>query len=253
MGVVLKQLLNIFIKKSAVSVGMLLLVATQLSAEVMSFQPVKDNTLYEDVDGGLSNGAGQYLFIGMTGGANGVNLRRALIQFDLSLLPVDTQINSVSLDVTISRSPKTTVSFDTAQIHRILSDWGESGSQAAGPEGGGIAAQVGDATWVYTFFDAGQWLEPGGDFVSMVSGSAQFTTADHETISFFSTQALIDDVQSWVSSPEMNFGWMIRGDEQSTANARRLNSRENLSSPPSLTIDFTLGGLTIFKDGFESE
>ena len=46
-----------------------------------TLNPTKDNTLYEDLSGGLSNGAGSHLFAGVTAAGAA---RRAVLAFDLA-------------------------------------------------------------------------------------------------------------------------------------------------------------------------
>ena len=43
-----------------------ILTVTATSAESVALQASRDNTLYEDPDGALSNGSGSYLFVGLT-------------------------------------------------------------------------------------------------------------------------------------------------------------------------------------------
>jgi hypothetical protein len=47
-------------------------------------------------------------------------------------------------------------------------------------------------------------------------------------------------VQSWVSTPANNFGWIILADEVDVQSALRLNTRENTSNPPQLTITYQI-------------
>ena len=56
-----------------------------------------------------------------------------------------------------------------------------------------------------------------------------------------STENTIADVQSWLDSPATNFGWILRGDESSAGDARRVDSRENLTAAnrPTLTITYS--------------
>ena len=57
------------------------LLGTPTSADVVTIEPVKDNTLYESSTGSLSNGAGQHFFVGLTR----LNLaRRGLLAFDIA-------------------------------------------------------------------------------------------------------------------------------------------------------------------------
>jgi hypothetical protein len=45
-------------------------------------------------------------------------------------------------------------------------------------------------------------------------------------------------VQSWVSNPDSNFGWVIRTDEIGAATSQRFNTRENSNHPPRLTVTY---------------
>ena len=56
--------------------------------------PTMDNTLFEDISGNLSNGAGDNFFVGTT---NGGLIRRGLIAFDISSIPTGSTIDSASL------------------------------------------------------------------------------------------------------------------------------------------------------------
>ncbi len=209
----------------------------------------KDNTLYETADGSLSNGAGNYAFIGTTGNFDGQNKRRALYQFDLSSIPANSVINSVMVSFMISRAPDAAMSA-SADLHLVLTDWGEGVSFSGGPGGAGTASTINDATWIHTFYDTQLWTTPGGDFSSTVSATTNLGTSDNITITFQSNNDLIADVQLWVDTPEQNFGWIMLGDENNTQNARRLNTHEHNSGQPELIIDFTAPD-PIFANGFE--
>ena len=54
----------------------------------------------------------------------------------------------------------------------------------------------------------------------------------------WSGSGLLADVQSWVSNPASNFGWVIRGNEITAGSAQRFNTRENSSNPPQLTVTY---------------
>lgn len=84
-----------------------LVTATLLVAPVVSIAdqivvyPSQDNTLYEDADGSLSNGAGDHLFAGRTD--TGLR-RRAVLWFDLSVIPEGSVIEDAALWMNLSRS-----------------------------------------------------------------------------------------------------------------------------------------------------
>jgi hypothetical protein len=201
-------------------------------ADTVSLLPSKDNTLYEDTAGNLSNGQGVFLYTGMTGG-NG--LRRGLIAFDLSSIPSDATITQATLSMFLSRSgpvPKANIS-----LSRMASDWGEGASDAGGQGGGGAQAETGDATWLHTFYNANLWITPGGDFSSTISATTPVNKVD--TTYTWSGSGLLADVQSWVSNPASNLGWAIRGDEVEMGSAKQFNTGENAENPPHLTVTFT--------------
>lgn len=201
--------------------------------EEVDLTSTKDNTLYEDNAGALSNGAGEYLFVGTTGtGA----VRRALLAFDIeSAVPEGAVIEDVALTLNMSR---TISNGHPVTLHRVTSDWGEGDSEAPGEEGGGVAAASGDATWIHTFFDTESWEAPGGDYVE--TASAMFDVAGLGSYSA-SSDGMIEDVQQWVDEPSSNFGWIILGNEAATASAKRFDSRENSveANRPRLTITYT--------------
>ncbi len=215
--------------------------STILSAQpvTLDFAPARDNTLYERAAGDLSNGSGENLFFGLTGGNAGMVLRRAVIAFDLSGINPGSVINDVQLNITVNMVPPNAGSFD-GTVHRLVSDWGEGSSIAPGAGGSGTSAAPNDATWLHTFFDAQFWNTAGGDF----SPASATTNLNNSTGTFtFSSPQLIADVQDMVNNPGGNFGWIILGDEGDAENARRIASRENqlVDSRPVLTIDFVQG------------
>jgi hypothetical protein len=210
-------------------------------ADVLLLEPQKDNTLFEDAQGRFSNGAGQYLFMGRTGGDNGIDrlLRRALLSFDLSAIPQGSEINSVELQLTIDKVPLDATG-GISTVHRLLGDWGEGSSNAPGPEGQGTGAASGDATWIHTFFATNTWNAAGGDFIASASQSANFSSSP-QTLNFLSSTQLVADVAAWVNNPTSNYGWIVLGDEPANQNARRLLSREHADSltRPRLMVEYT--------------
>jgi len=229
---------------------LVLAVPLPLAAVQLQLTPNKDNTLYETVSGELSNGAGEYLFVGQTGNMGGQNLRRATVEFDLTSIPPGSTINSASLEFTINQIPPDPTN-GLAHVHRLLGEWGEGISDAGSPGGSGDASAAGDATWTHTFHPDMLWSTPGGDFVGAASASVVFGDFSPETL-VFQSAGLIADTQGWVNDPASNHGWVLLGDENAPANARRLYSRESESTNPSeiplLTIDFTPPSVTDYLD-----
>ncbi len=191
----------------------------------------KDNILYYSENGSLSNGMGQYLYVG----DNNSGHRRTIVAFDLSAIPVNAVIVGVQLMLYCNSASGAGVPV-TAQ--RLLKDWGEGASDAPGNEGNGTQAASGDATWVHTFYDTATWDSPGGDFATTISATT--TVSGSELYYTWSSPQLTEDVTDWLHEPDANFGWIIRGDENSTANTKRFSSRQNgdQNQHPLLVIEY---------------
>ncbi len=210
------------------------LAAFNVQAEVTERHANKDNTLFESTAQPLSNGAGDYFFVGRT--LQGTSdRRRGLLYFDLSSFPTGTTINDVTLQIT---STRTIAGPSNITIHAALTEWGEGASDAGGQEGGGTTAEPGDATWTDAFFGGDEWDNVGGDFDPTALASSPINGL--ETISFFSNDftAL---VQLWVDDSATNLGLVLLGDESTAPTAFQFASRENqVNSSPKLIIDYTL-------------
>ena len=217
---------------------------TMLSAATITLESVKDNTLYENAGGLLSNGAGQYMFAGKTGSNAGFRLRRAVLAFDLSAIPAGSVVNAVSVSMFCSNvSINGPGAIGTPQpLHKLLSDWGEGTSDTAPAAGGGGAiSTAGDATWIHTFFPDETWSTPGGDYEPINSSSVTVVSVGPYT--WPSSPLLIADVQSWIDFPATNFGWIMLGSEAVDNSAKRFNTHEfpDQGQRPSMFISYTPG------------
>lgn len=207
--------------------------ARPLAADVVTLGAARDNTLFQDSAGALSNGAGRHTFAGLN--ANGES-RRGLLWFDVAAaIPAGATITSAALTLHMSR---TNTGSASVSLHRALGAWGEGASVAPAEQGTGAQAEPGDATWLHTFHAHSFWATPGGDFagvesaVALVAGNGFYTWGD--------TPALLADAQSWLDAPESNFGWALVGDESTPTTAKRFDTRESpdASVRPSLRIEF---------------
>ena len=214
----------------------LLLAALQpAAAALMEFSPTSDTTLYSDA-ASFSNGAGDYLFAGVTN--NGTDyVRRALLAFDFSAIPAGAVIVSAELRLTVSRKPLTDSGLRTFTLHRATSAWGEGASNAEGEEGSGIAAASGDATWVNRLQAPAQaWTTAGGDFAAVPSAVLQM---GDPAPYLFNLPGITADVQAWVNGTP-NHGWALLGDETRDATARRFNSRNDPDTGPMVVVEYLL-------------
>jgi hypothetical protein len=216
---------------------------------MVELNPAKDNTLIQRIDPAAqsSNGQGD-IFVGRTNqdgqGTPANSIRRGLVYFDVaSSVPTGSLITGVSLTV---RDVMGLNGDPTVTLHRLLQDWGEGSSFQNG--GMGAAATNGDTTWLYTSFVASDpsssphWTTPGGSFSSTFSGSSVISD-DLGSGQLFSWSSandpqLLSDVQLWLDSPDLNFGWILIGDETRGQSVKRLNSSES-ANPPILRIEYT--------------
>jgi hypothetical protein len=219
--------------KTRVCAVLLLLagVASSVQADVVSLTADRDNTLFEDATGSLSNGAGPVVF----SGNNGQDLaRRALFHFDVAgVLPHGARIDAVELRLNCSNA--STATPRTMALHRVLRDWGEGTSSTN--SGSGTAATPNDATWLHSFSPGSPWTQPGGDYAAP---SASLGVGDVGPY-VWSDDGLKADVQAWLNGTTPNDGWLLVGDETALNTARRFDSRENslAASRPTLTVHYS--------------
>lgn len=201
----------------------------------------KDNTLFQDGTGGLSSGAGVYMFAGKAAG-----LRRALLAFDVAgSVPAGSTIQSATLTLYCSRTNYLVPSL-TLELHRLLADWGEGASDAGDPGGTGTTAEPGDATWIHTFHNTAFWTTAGGDFDATLSGAQTLATTG--SYAWGSTAQMVADVQGWLDNPATNFGWiLLGGEDDENVNAKRLDTRENATpaNRPVLEIEYLPPTVTV--------
>ena len=199
--------------------------------------PFKDNTLIEKNDGSLSNGMGMFMHAGRTGQTSN-SVRRAVLQFQFAdSIPADAVIDSVSLVLKLNNASSSRE--DDIRLHRVLQDWGEGTSVA--PQGGGQGgpAATNDATWIHTMYDTRFWNNPGGDFTPTASAS---TKVGSDTIDYVWTDtAMVNDLNFWLARPDSNFGWILIGNEDSSASGKKFYTKDNsnMTFVPRLFITYT--------------
>ena len=243
LGLVSHGMLGLASSKGAVAAQPLVTAANRLPGQillqpttVMTLSPSKDNTLYESAAGALSNGAGQNLFVGLTGQPVGSAIRRGLIAFDISgNIPAGAVIMSVTLKLNLSMV--STTGTQTVTLHRLLADWGEGTSVGGGP---GAPATMGDATWRHTFFDTEFWAAPGGVFSPTARAATAVGGAAGLGFYQWTSAHMAADVQGWLDNPVTSFGWAILGDELQSGSARQFDTRENSTAAnrPALVVEF---------------
>jgi hypothetical protein len=201
--------------------------------------PTKDNSIFSEGNN-LSDGAGLFFYVGRTNNSAAVQVRRALIRFDVSSVPANAQIQSVKLTLTTLKAAGNNTTPHNFTLHKLLNNWGEGTSSGLG---NGSPATTKDATWQNTFYPSSNWIINGGDFVN--TASAATVGILNELTEWSSIQAgniqMLNDVNAWVADVNTNFGWLIKGEESVRGSAKAFASREGLSVyPRTLTIYYSL-------------
>ncbi len=222
------------------SVALLTGALSAANADVVTLAPAADNTLFLNTDEPsllLSNGAGDGIFSGRTS-IHASILLRAVLRFDLTVIPPGSTITGVQLTLNVDRTPRGAA--DTpVELRRLLASWGEGASSVFG--GTGDPSQDGDANWYERFHPGEMWATPGGDFAPVASATATVPSTTGPVV-WSGSPGLIDDVTSWINEPSGNFGWILLGDESQQGAARRYSSREAIQAGarPSLEVTFTM-------------
>lgn len=231
----------------AVAAALSVLVVPALAmADVALIGSSRDNTLYQDAEGDLSNGAGTGMFAGRNA-AGSNSIRRGLLFFDIAAnIPAGATITSAIL--TLSNSAAN-ANGESISLHRVLEEWGEGTSVAGMGGGGGAAATAGDSTWIFRSFPATPWSSAGGSFALGASSAAVVAEAGSYD---WSGAGLVSDVQGFLDAPVSNFGWILLGNESESSTAKRFATREEseTSLRPMLSVEYTTvpapGGLIAF-------
>lgn len=188
-----------------------------------------------------SNALGN-IYAGETAGGA---LRRGLLEFDIAgNVPAGSVITSAQLSLNMNLTSASGPS--NMSLYKLTQAWGEGTSYS--PNGAGVAATTGDATWNYSLYPGTTWALPGGTVLNGVSGGTPSATASVGTTSGFytwSSAQLAADVAYWLGTPAKNYGWLLVGDETTLQTVRRFDSRESAASvQPALQITYLAAPLT---------
>src|SRR5262245_23545150 len=190
---------------------LLLAFALPAIADTVTIPSTRDNTLYENATGLASNGVGPTMFAGRNASASNFR-RRALVRFDVAgAVPPGSTITAATL--TLSMPQAASPAAQPVWIHRVLADWGEGTSNAGAAGGAGAGSTAGDATWIHSFFNTTLWTAAGGDFAP---GASAVQLVSVEGPYSWSGTGAVSDVQLWLNTPSLNFGWLVLGNESTS-------------------------------------
>ncbi len=204
------------------------------TADLIQIGAARDNTLFFDAAGAVSNGVGSGFF---TGANSAGAVRRGVIAFDIAAaIPAGSLITGATLILHNGGAQSAPIAMD---LQRLLANWGEGTSNSGASGGSGAPSTPGDATWIHTFYPGAFWANPGGDFAPAVSASQFVAGAGSYS---WSSAAMVADIQSWLTAPATNFGWIVRGGEATLSSAKRFDSRESTTASfrPVLEVTYTV-------------
>jgi hypothetical protein len=220
---------------------LLCLAVGSAGAVTVDLGALKDTTIFQNNPDNSAGGQTQFF----SGTNSATSPRRALIAFDIAgSIPAGSTITSVDLMLTLSQVAGGGMGggggSPTIGLHEIGQNWGE-GSVSAG-SGQGSPASAGDATWNSAMHGSVLWAAAGGDFDPSASASQTIvgTTTDVSYI-WASTVALVADVQGWLDNPSSNFGWLLRNEDETSAQTVRAFYSHEFGNPefqPKLTVNY---------------
>jgi len=235
-----------------------------------SLTSVKDNTLYEydpndydpnDSETWLhSNGSGNFFSAGRNRKRS--EIRRGLLQFDLSAIPAGETVieGSARLDMYVVDVPTNDPAARSVWLTRLVGlaqPWGEGASATtAGVSGAGSGApaQANDATWFHASYDpnvhdqttftpggAGFWTQQGalGNAPLDTWSSYGNPAATLESVTgpgFLSSASMESDINAWIQGNATNFGWTVLGDE--TVEGDKVSSNRGFATREHAFVDF---------------
>ncbi len=172
-------------------------------------------------------------------GVFGSPVNRCLFKFDVTALPTNAVITSVTLRLFLSSDPTLPASFD---VNRLLQDWGEGRGTNAPASHNGSPALPGEATWNSRFYPSTPWGAGGGaagtDFVATPSATSSMSGVTND----FTSAGLAADVQLWLQNPGANFGWIVLATGEPASTGKLVGSREDPILAPILIVDYSLPG-----------
>jgi hypothetical protein len=217
----------------------------------LAFYPAKDGTIFNNQaatspNGNYGAGGSELLQVGYASPSS--MYARTLVQFDLSSLPTNAIIESISLEFT----PGSSGTFvPEIAIYKMNQTWTEGTTSfctynsPCNTQGVAIAPGGTDVTWneiSYSGTGTNPWITSGGTFSAVSSATSVDLGAS--TILYNST-GLKNDVQDWVSNSATNFGWILKTDFITNSSAmRRFRSREgavasgDIATAPKLVITY---------------
>lgn len=217
-------------------------------------------------DTGNASGKGPGMFAGADG--NG-DIKRGLVEFDLSSIPSTSTLTEVDLNLTLGMVAGTGhgTGFPytpTISLFTVTTSWNE-GNTGATACGGGLCSSMSgtgqgwsystcncnDTSWNYTDYNTTSWTSAGGDYTATADAALTISTFTiGETNTWTGTSMtnsnMLTAVQHWVSGTSANYGFEIKSNLEGsltsflgwwTRDGAIANSEQNVWTPE-LTVKY---------------
>jgi hypothetical protein len=198
--------------------------SAQAEARTVSVLASKDATIFADVDLendavlNSANGRGAVLYSGVD--ASG-GIKRALLKFDVwRHVPHEAHITNVRLILTLARVAEGNASARPVDLRTVMESWGEGATRSDNEHG--IPADDGDVTWYYRRYQDFDelWSSAGGNYdYPDREHPAASALIEHPAVGqrvVWSSEEMLDDVESWLVDPGQNYGWGLLNDPEHT-------------------------------------
>jgi hypothetical protein len=212
-----------------------LALAVPLQAATAIIIPAADTFLSEF---SADHNTGAHIDVAAGTVSNGTRTR-ALLRFDAAAhIPAGAVITSASLRLEVTRTIGGGGVNSNFQLRRVLVPWTEGGQTG----NLGARAAPGETTWAWRMAPDVPWNAPGGvigsDYADAVSSATPVQGPG--SYEFASTPEMVQDVQSWIDDPALNFGWLLMSDlEEVSETSRRFAAREDPNErAPVLTVEY---------------
>ena len=189
--------------------------ASVIGERTIQTSGVRDSYLYA---GGATNNYGVQERMTVCGYADtaATNVMRGIIRFDTASIPTTATLTKATLWLYSYDATQTKGSSGFYGAYPLTKDWTEAG-----------------VTWSTTNGSAG-WTTPGGDFDATPDG----TSRKQGTASTWYNFDVSNRVQTWITAPAGNFGWVIKCTDENLHNQDRFYQTDTVNGTyrPKLVI-----------------
>jgi hypothetical protein len=209
-------------------------IAPLTRAEIVELRAVADTTLHS-ISPANNMGAHPHIAVGTTAKDT---FARGLFLFDLTAIPTNASVNSVTLTFNLPALNRPDTAGSLYSAHRLLIAWGE-GTKTGNL---GATATAGEATWQHSAVPT-TWAAPGGqpevDYIATPSATQLLGPAPG--VYSMESPGLVTDVQEWIWRTQDNFGWLLKVEDEAVAQtARQFASRETPNGVL-LRVEYSVG------------